>query len=211
MMIFTVELDVASEPPIGEVRLYLDREGVRFLQTQLAALKVVGRYVWEEHTLGPTAVSSGTRIADRLTVSYHPPGLAPQSSMDGASESGRTTDDDPDLTVELGNGPDHLIRQVEMHLGDRGLDQLLAELGRFKETGDHAHFFGEGWGGWTLGSNPRGTNSRTVDHLRVTYVEGLTEAEREEWRNWDHVPLTERVSPPKLRTSPGGGARFGRR
>lgn len=73
------------------------------------------------------------------------------------------------LTVEYDNEGD----QLELHLNDEGIDQLVVFLNRLKENkkNDHCHLMTKDWGGNEL-SNERqnmDSNFQLINRLKLIY------------------------------------------
>jgi hypothetical protein len=60
--------------------------------------------------------------------------------------------------------------QVEIYIDRASLEELLRDLRRLAEPGDHAHFMTPSWGGDMLSETPQVSTNAIVDHLKITLV-----------------------------------------
>ncbi|MEM9378083.1 MAG: Imm32 family immunity protein [Pseudomonadota bacterium] len=59
---------------------------------------------------------------------------------------------------------------VEIELDTPAIEQLIENLQRLRDVGDHAHYFSEEWGGYSL-IIPRTTPGQApVHHIKITKV-----------------------------------------
>jgi hypothetical protein len=66
------------------------------------------------------------------------------------------------LTAEM----NEKLNAIELHLDEKGLDNLIEQLQSLKQYDSHAHFMTPAWGGKELGEIAHGAN-RLVNHLII--------------------------------------------